>query len=50
MKRFFQAIIVGAGTYVGYLLGKGICSLLTDPIRKAKIKKKMNNVKTALKD
>lgn len=50
MKNFLRAVVIGAGTYVGYLLVKGIHSICVDPYKKAKLKNKMNKIKSAIKE
>lgn len=47
-KRFFEYALMGAGTCIGYLSIKKGIDIMTDPYKKAKIKKKIKNVKQAI--
>ena len=47
-KRFFEYALMGAGTCIGYLSIKKGIDTMTDPYKKAKIKKKIKNVKQAI--
>lgn len=46
-KRFFDGVITGAATCVGYFIAKKGIDTVTDPYKKAKIKRKITNVKNA---
>ena len=47
MRTFFNAVLRAAGLVIGYLLGKWIWDAITNPVNRAKAKKKFKNVKDA---
>ncbi len=47
IKRFCEYAIMGAGSCVGYLIAKKGIDTVTDPYKKAKLKRKFTNVKNA---
>lgn len=48
MKKFFDYILMGAGTAVGYFGVTKAIKVLQDPVKKAKLKRKFANIKNEL--
>lgn len=48
MKGFFKRVGYAAGAAIGYCLGMKIWNKLTDPVEKAKLKRKFKKVKDAI--
>lgn len=48
MKRFFEYILMGAGTAVGYFAITKLFKTWQDPVKKAALKKKAKNIKEAI--
>lgn len=49
-KRFFEYALMGAGTCAGYLAVKKGIETMSDPYKKAELKKKMNKIKSTFKE
>lgn len=50
LKRFFEYALMGAGTCIGYLSIKKGIDTMEDPYKKAKLKRKITNIKNAFLD
>ena len=50
MKRFFEYILMGAGTALGYFGITKMIGVFQDPVKKANLKRKFKNVKDQLFD
>ena len=46
-KRFFEYALMGAGTCIGYFAVKKGIEVASDPCKKAKLKRKLANIKNA---
>lgn len=44
VKQFLAAVVLGAGVAVGTTLGKKVIDKATDPVEKAKVKKKIKSI------
>ena len=48
MKRFFEYIIMGAGTALGYFGVTKVIKTMQDPVKKATLKRKFTNIKNEI--
>lgn len=48
MKRFFEYILMGAGTALGYFGVNKMIKTWQDPVKKANVKRKFTNIKNEL--
>ena len=48
IKKFFQAVIVGAGTWFGITLATKGVKTVTDPHKRASMKQKISRIKDIL--
>ena len=48
IKKFFQAVIVGAGTWFGITLATKGLKTVTDPNKRASMKQKISRIKDIL--
>jgi hypothetical protein len=50
MKKFVNMFLCGVVGSIGYLTGVKVFDTLNDPVKRAEIKRKFNNVKNAFKN
>ena len=48
IKKFLQAVVVGAGTYLGVRLATKGLKTATDPVKRASLKQKISRIKDIL--
>ena len=46
-KVIFSSTLVGVGTYIGYSVARKCSDVLSDPVKRANLKKGMKTVKNA---
>ena len=49
IKRFFEYALMGAGTCLGYFTVKKGIETMSDPYKKAEVKRKFNKIKDTIK-